>query len=340
MASDSFYNALYSVMWDMEVDIFSEPEKTLALMSDLVPKSRRERKRLAAMYECSAMKNIEKAVAYPDKSEKFLTAAVNALMKDIGMTSEQAVESVNSVAVLWDTIQTLDKSDFESSQNYGSSAYQPIGRNLTEQKPFENSGTASEEAESEEEEEIEDFEEEEFEPDDENSDEDFDGEETKKESLIGKIALLWCSADNEDERSNLVKSLLGWFMLLISAAVGAFMVFDITTGDKLYIPFFIFTFILLTVKRLYTYKGGLIYSLEVVLIYIAAVIRSLASTGERANFVCVPFLAAALLVFNNGRISSLLDNERLNAFSAYFVIFIISAIMTVGAYAVQSIIAL
>lgn len=338
MASDSFYNALYSVMWDMEVDIFSEPEKTLALMSDLAPKSRRERKRLAAMYECSAMKNIEKAVAYPDKSEKFLTMAVNSLMKDIGMTSEQAVESVNSVAVLWDTFPQIEKSDFESQQNYANAAYQPIGRNLTEQKPEENSETIIEEAE----EETEDFEEEEFETDDEDLDEDFeiDGEETKKESLIGKIALLWCSADNEDERSSLVKSPLGWFMFLISAAVGAFMVFDITTGDKLYIPFFIFIFTMLTAKRLYTYKGALLYSLEVVLIYIAAIIRSLASQGEKISFLCVPFMVAALLVFNNGRISSLLDKERLNAFSAYFIIFIISSLMTVGAYAIQSLVTL
>ena len=68
MGEDSFFNGLFNVMWNMETDIFSEKDKTLGLLADIVPKCRKQRKRLEAMYDCGAMDLIEQAVA--DRAQK------------------------------------------------------------------------------------------------------------------------------------------------------------------------------------------------------------------------------------------------------------------------------
>ena len=63
MSENSFYEALFRIMWDMEVDVFTQPKRTLALVSDIVPKCRKQKNRLKAMYDCGAMEKIEQAVA-------------------------------------------------------------------------------------------------------------------------------------------------------------------------------------------------------------------------------------------------------------------------------------
>ena len=50
-----------------------------------------------------------------------------------------------------------------------------------------------------------------------------------------------------------------------------------------------------------------------------------------------PVIAAALLVFNNGRLSLLLDESKRRPFAAYLLIIVFSSLITVGVYAIQNI---
>ena len=101
MGEDSFFDALFRVMWDLETDIFAEPDRTLALLADIVPKCKKQRYRLRAMYDCGAMDYIEKAIANRKKYEKYMCEAVNAIADGMNISTEKAVFSVNVIINLW-----------------------------------------------------------------------------------------------------------------------------------------------------------------------------------------------------------------------------------------------
>ena len=101
LGEDSFFDALFRVMWDLETDIFAEPDRTLALLADIVPKCKKQRNRLRAMYDCGAMDYIEKAIADRKKYEHYLCQAVNAIVNGMNISSEKAVFSVNVIINLW-----------------------------------------------------------------------------------------------------------------------------------------------------------------------------------------------------------------------------------------------
>ena len=102
MSEDIFFNALFQIMWDMETDIFSEELKTLALLADIVPKCKKQRKRLEAMYRCGAMSLIEQAVAMPDLYELYMKRAVRVMIEELNISPEKALFSINQIAELWD----------------------------------------------------------------------------------------------------------------------------------------------------------------------------------------------------------------------------------------------
>lgn len=102
MSEDIFFNALFQIMWDMETDIFSDELKTLALLADIVPKCKKQRKRLEAMYRCGAMSLIEQAAANPDLYELYMKRAVRVLIEELNISPEKALFSINQIAELWD----------------------------------------------------------------------------------------------------------------------------------------------------------------------------------------------------------------------------------------------
>lgn len=324
MEEDRFFDALYHVMWDLEIDIFSEGERTCGVLSDLVPKCRKERRRLKTMYECHAMKYIEKAVANPENSEVYLNKAVKRLVDEADMSSDKALQAVNSVAALWDSFPQLESYNEENYDNESGGEDKML---------FLNDVPVEENTE---------------EPQQENPPQDAPAEggdsgggeeapEEPKESLVKNLIVSWCKGDNEDGRPYMIACPIGWIMIIFSSFLGAFMVKDITYGDKFVIPAFVFTFAVLTSKRLYRYDSTARFSLLLSAFYLIAVFRSLWDGTQAINYLCVPLMIVAFIVFNNGRISSWLDESKKKSVVAYLIICVFSAVITVGAYAIQTI---
>lgn len=330
MAGNDFYNALFHVMWDMEVDIFSEPEKTCALVLDLAPKCRKECRRLLAMYQSDAMDFVEMAVSKPDKAQSYLKKAVKSLMDYSDIDLENAVKAVNCVAELWDTFSPLKntKNLFRENSNGGKLVISDDDDDVeSEYEGYDETGgddmlfVEATEEETVEEEEA-DLEEE-------------DGGEPKV-PIIKKIALYWCKGDDEDDRPRMFTCPIGWIMIILSALLGIFMITDITVGDKLFVPVFVFMFVLLTSKRLYSYDSSARYGILISAFYLIAMLRNIFEKGHTMSYLCVPLVIFSVIVFNNGRISSWLDESKMKPVPAYLFIGLISAVVTLGAFAIQN----
>lgn len=311
MEINNFTDALYYVLWDMEVDIFTEGEKTCALVADIVPKCRKELKRLKAMYACDAINLIEYAVASPKNSQKYLQRAVNSLVDKMNMPEGIAIETVNCVVSLWENVSPLGSADDD----------------FTEKKLDDNGGDDMLFINTDDEHNIQ------------TDNEDFDESEDNepRESLISKLALSWCCGDFEDGRPLMFACPMGWLILIFTAVLGVFMVADIPYGDKLAVPVFAVMFMTLTAKRLYEYGSVAIYSIMIAAFYVAAAVRGLLCGVDNMSYLCIPVVLVALIVFNNGRFSSLLDESKFKAAPAYLIITIISAVVAAGAFALKAV---
>ena len=380
MSEDSFFNALFQIMWDMETDIFSEELKTLSLLADIAPKCKKQRKRLQAMYSCGAMELIEKAVADRPLYELNMKRAVRVLTEELQLSPEKAMFSVNQIAELWDgELEPL--TDYDSAEpldeeaeaslktSLANHAYENktdnnTGKNAADSKqpqkitsttPIseENSDSPAKDAEiknGEKKEEkdgeanmifLQEMAEEGGEVQEEKSEEQQDdggGDDSQpRESILKKIALFWCKSDFEDGRPFMIACPIGWILLIISGLLGIFMVYDIPIGDKFVAPSFALMFTMLTSKRLYRYESSCRYSLIVSGFYLAAMVRVLWIGKGNPPMTCIPLILSALIVFNSGRIGSLLDESKKGSLFAYTIIIVFAAAVTIGAYAIQQV---
>lgn len=328
MKEDSFFDALYCIMWDMEIDIFSERERTCGILSDLVPKCKKELRRFKTMYECQAMDYIEKAVAEPNNSDIYLTKAVSLLISEADMSTDKALQAVNSIAALWDSFPQLESYNADD-ENYEEIDVGEFGGE--EEMLFLNDVPDTEEAQEEQTQEEQTQEEAAADSGDD------EGSGEPRESIIKKLVLSWCKGDTEDGRPHMFACPIGWIMIIFSAFLGIFMAADITYGDKLVIPVFAFTFTVLVSKRLYQYDSAARLSLMMTAFYIIAVFRSIWDGSNDISYLCVPLMIAAFIVFNNGRISSWLDESKRKPIVAYLIITLFSVAVTAGAYAIQNV---
>ncbi len=351
MSENSFYEALFRIMWDMEVDIFTQPEKSLALLADIVPKCKKQRKRLKAMYDCGAMEKIEQAVADRSKSKLYLTLAVKLIVDSIEISDDKAVFAVNQIVGLWEDMDKLKRYEPEKLRKRHSSI------------PVEIQAEENEE-EEEEEEEYEEKEDNEGESggdemlflqdmtDEENNQEEAKPEENTensepqpsepeeqpaepKEPILSKLVNSWCRTDCEDGRPYMFACPVGWFMMIMCSIPGLFMIYDINMGDKLVIPTFVFMFTVLTGKRLYKFESAGRLSLYILVMYLIAMFKSMWLGTGNFRYACILVAAAALMVFNSGRIGTWLDESKKRPAVAYLIIVLFSAVVTAGAYAVQ-----
>ncbi|MDE7390453.1 MAG: hypothetical protein K2M82_05890 [Lachnospiraceae bacterium] len=321
MEEDSFYNALYHVMWDMEVDIFSEKEKTCALMADLVPKCRKERRRLNTMYEFGAMDYIEKAVSDPENSKFYLQMAVGTLITEADMREERALDAVNTVAALWDSFSGLDEYDDINTIDTDGGEEEVIFVNDVSTEEAAQEEVPKEETASEQ-----------------KNDDAGGSDEKTKENLWKKLFISWCMGDCEEGRPHMFADPMGWIMIILSCAVGGFMVYDLPYGDKTVIPTFVFTFMMLASKRLYRYESTAIFSLLIFGFYSAVAVRNIWPGFVDMNYLFVPFMLFSIIVFNNGRVSTWLDDSKKKSTVAYLIITAISAAITVGVFAIQRVV--
>ncbi len=343
LGEDSFFDALFHIMWNMETDIFSEPEKTLALLADLVPKCKKQRNRMKMMYECGAMGYIENAVANRDEYEINLKRAVRQLVDEVGISVDKSIFAVNCVIALWDE-------DLEKIEEYDENEDLDEDFNADEDDEFVYD-------EDEEEYDIED--EEDGDEDmifmqdvatDENTEpevheDEAASEETAEEAgdsepkiaLVKKILDFWCEGEFEEERPYMFACPIGWILILLCCVLGGFMIYDIPLGDKFVVPTFAFMFSVLTSKRLYRYESTGRFSILIALFYLIAMFRALWIGGLDITYRCVPIAAAALLVFNSGRVSTWLDESKCKSFVAYLLIIVFSSLITVGVYAIQNV---
>ena len=392
MGEDSFFNGLFNVMWNMETDIFSEKDKTLGLLADIVPKCRKQRKRLEAMYDCGAMDLIEQAIADREHYVLNMKRAVRVLMSEMNLSCEKALFSVNQIAELWDgdlefiteydenenlddeiisdseeNFESEDNSDIENNTEPGNTEQASADKNSENEQSEENTEENNEEAGGSEEQSNNDNNEndnneqdgdenmiflqdvteeenaeqpqEEQQPQEAQEEGGGDGggeeEQPPKESLFKKITEFWCRSDLEEGRPLMIACPIGWILLLLCSAMGAFLIYDIPLGDKFYVPTFAFMFSVLTSKRLYRHESSERFSLLIGAFYLAAMGRVFWLGKGYPPIVCVPMVLAALFVFNNGKIGSFLDESKKHPFFAYLIIIVFSAAVTVGAYAIQ-----
>ena len=302
-------------MWDMEVDIFSESEKTLALAADFVPKCKRQLNRLRAMYDCGAMDEIEQAVLEKEAYAERMWNAVDLLKDRLDADEEKAVFAVNQIIALWDG--ELPELDAESDDSVGNEIegdeemlfLQDVAE--AEQTDDQRQDTQQEAGEN-------------------------SGEEQEGGALLSKLVHFWCESDCDDGRPHLYSCPIGWIIMIICASAGAFMVYDIPLGDKLIPPVFLFMFCVLLSKRHYRYESAGRLSIVIGIFYLAAGVRAL-WIGSGIPLRCLPIIAAALVVFNNGRFSVLLDGQKRRPAVAYLMIIIFSAAVAAGVYAIQNV---
>ena len=325
MGEESFFNALAHIMWDMEIDIFSSKDKTLALISDFVPRCKRQYNRLKAMYECGAMDKIEQAVADKTQYAELMWQAVDLTAEKLDIDEEKAVFAVNRIIDLWGgELAPLEAEEDNPVSDDGRTAKEGEDmlflQDVTEESQDQKENTGGEEQGGE------------------NS----GGEEAAQQpqpqepSLLNKLVHSWCGNDCEQGRPLMAACPIGWLWIIISVLLGAFMVYDISLGDKLVMPVFLYMFIVLIGKRQYRFESVLRLSVAMGVFYLAAAARAL-WIGSGITVRCVLIVGAALIVFNNGRFSSLLDGEKHRPAFAYPIIFVMSAAVSAGAYAIQNV---
>ena len=357
-------------MWDMETDIFSEQDKTLALLADLVPKCRKQRRRIKAMYDCGTMDCIEQAVADRRHIKRHLNEAAALLIDSIDISEDKALFAVNQIIGLWNG--ELQELKYYEPEKYKViiPAYDDSSEDDDIDDTDETDDNTDDDADDfdaglmldgEQEEDDDDSAENEDGGDDmlflqdvtdeentqeENTDSaDNGGEEQSeeqppapKEPVLGKLVNAWCRSDCEDGRPYMFACPVGWFMIIMCAIPGIFMIYDIQFGDKLVIPTFVFMFTVLTSKRLYRFESTGRVTLFILTLYLIAMFRSMWLGGGEFGYVCIIAACAAMAVFNSGRIGTWLDESRKRPAAAYIIIILLSAAVTAGAYAVQNVV--
>lgn len=329
MGEDSFFDALYHIMWDMETDIFSEEKKTLALLADLVPKCKKQRRRIKAMYDCGTMDYIEKAVADHDNTEYYLNIAVRQLVKNFDVSPDKALFAVNNIVELWDgDVSKLKEYDEEDESEFYSDDDEYEEQEGDDDNMFFVQDVAVEENKNEETQEEQDTQEEQS-PD--------GGDAEPKINIIKNLLISWCCGDCEEGRPYMIACPVGWVLLILCSLLGVFLVYDIFLGDKFVIPTFAFIFTLLTAKRLYRFESAGRFSLLVAAFYIIAMLRVIWEGIEGYRYGSILLVCASLIIFNNGRISTWLDESKKSSVIAYLIITVFSALITAGAYALQNV---
>ncbi len=320
---EKFFEVLVHIMWELEVDIFTAPQKTLAMAADYAPRCKKQYNRLKVMYDCGSMDKIEKAVEImqkggdcEDEYAEYMWEAVDLLAKGLATDEEKAVFAVNQIIALWDgELPELEASQdddavFDEDEEGDEMLFL---QDVTEE---ENGG-----------------EEENTQPAEESSDGGSDDGE--KDSILKKIVHSWCMSPCEEGRPLIVACPIGWLWILICAFLGVFMIYDVSLGDKLTPPVFVFMFILLICKRHYRFESAGRLSIAVGLFYVIAAFRAL-WLGSGTTVRCLYIIAPALIVFNSGRIAALLDGEKRRTGTAYLLIFLFSAATAAGVYALQN----
>ncbi len=338
MAENNFFDALSHIMWNMEVDIFSEKNRTLALLMDFAPRCRKQYSRMKAMYDCGAMELIGQAIENKDRYAELMWEAVDEIAAALNTDEQHAVYAVNMIVALWNgDLPELECDDDVNAENPSEQegedvlflqdvAVEQQDQNQNEnQEPEQTSPSPEGEAQSDA-----------GEAGGSGDAGDAGGAEQSGESLIKKIVTFWCSSECEEGRPLMITCPIGWLEILISCIIGVFLIYDVTVGDTLPIPAFIFTFIVLVGKRHYRYDSVGRLSLAMAFFYIAATLRAL-WVGCGATLRCVPIVIAALIVFNNGRFSVFLDGKKRRPALSYTLIFFMSAAIAAGAYAVQKV---
>ncbi len=327
-----FFEALFRIMWDMEVDIFTNPKKTLALVSDIVPKCKKQKNRLKAMYECGTMKKIERAVADRDNSELYLTQAVTLIINSIEISEDRALFAVNQVASLWDDMKKLKRYAPEKMiRTKHTTKIEDVHDEMIEDDKDGDNMIFLQEVTDEEtkpEENTENREPEQSEPEQQPPSE-------PKEKIFSKMVNKWCRTDFEDGRPFMFACPVGWFLIIICSVAGYFMIHDINVSDKFVIPAFLFMFTVLTGKRLYRFESVGRLSLVLIAMYLVAMFKVLWLGLGDIRFLCIPLISAVLIIFNSGRIGTWLDESKKRPFAAYLIIVLLSGIGTLAAYAVQ-----
>ena len=321
LGEDTFFDTLANIMWEREVDIFEDKTQTLGLAADLAPGCKKQLRRLRAMYTCGAMKKIGQAVAIHMKDEEddqyavLMWEAADLIRSTLSVSEENAVFAVNQIIGLWDGELPELEYDEDEDDDHGEG---------DEDMLFLQDVTEEEEKQEQEETQ---------------QSEQPEGEESAggSESVLRRLVKFWCESDCEDGRPHLVTCPIGWFMMILCAAAGVFMVWDVSVGDKLTPPVFLFMFTLMLAKRSYKYESAGRLSIGIGLFYIVASFRAL-WLGSGVTLRCLPLIAAALVVFNNGRISVLLDSEKRRPAVAYPLMLVFSSAVTAGVYALQNIV--
>ena len=317
MGEDSFFDALSHIMWEMEIDIFLEQEKTLALAADFAPKCKKQLNRLKAMYECGAMEKIDNAIKDKSSYAENMWQAVDLICDALNIEESKAVFAVNKIIGLWEgDLPELDDTENNKKGDENMLFLQDVTDNTTENENAE--------AQQPEEEKVDD------------QQEPAKEENEHKPAIISRIVHFWCFNDCEQGRPYMVACPIGWIIILLCTVFGIFMVYDIPLGDKLVPPVFIFMYSVLAGKRLYRFESAGRLSIAVALFYTAACLRSL-WIGGIVPIRCIWIVFAALMVFNNGRFSALLDSEKRKPWLAYLLITIFSAAITASIYAIQNV---
>ncbi len=302
MSESDYFKTLSHVMWDMNVDIFLEKEKTLGLVGDFSPKSKKQINRLRAMYKCGAMDKIASAIGDKSNYAEYMWNAVDLIKDELQIDEKKAVFAVNQIISLWNgELPELDDSD-EGDENMDASA-------STEEKKPE-----SEKSENKPEEK----------------------KENQAPDILKKVIHFWCFSNCEQDRPLMIACPIGWIYILICSALGIFLVYDIPLGDIFVPPVFVFMYVVLLSKRLYRFESVGRFSLLIAFFYVAAAARAL-FVGSYIPVRGVFIVLTALIVFNNGRFSELLDGEKRNPWLAYFLITLMSATVTAGVYAIQNV---
>lgn len=320
LGEDSFFDALAHIMWELEVDIFEDERKTLGMAADYAPACKKQLKRLEAMYRCGAMKKIEQAIRAEradmgcDEYAECMWQAADLLRDELQTNEERAVFAVNQIIALWgDDLPELELSE-ENEDTYEEDDemifLQTEGQPQEAEAPQENSESAD------------------------NGGDNGSQEQGEHVSVLKKLVRFWCETDCEEGRPLLVACPIGWIYMIICALLGGYMVYEVALGDKLTPPVFVFMLILLLSKRFYRYESAGRLSIAVGLFYLAACGRAL-WLGSAVTLRCLPLIAAALVVFNNGRFSVLLDGEKRRPAAAYPLMLLMSAAVAAGVYAIQ-----
>ncbi len=96
---------------NMNVSIIDDKTKVCALLNDIAPNLKKERRRVKSLYETGAIRSVAKAVSAPDGARLYLMQAVQILIDEADMTNEAACETVGYFAKLWQSLAGIQLSD-------------------------------------------------------------------------------------------------------------------------------------------------------------------------------------------------------------------------------------